>query len=189
LAGPLSSRPLGATKGRMYTARCTRKVLEALHLPAVDNDQIPSTALGDWYVNFIHTRKHRLVHFVSDRSLLSVIVPVKTLKTALDRHVTSLNDLLATLGVNTTLIRRELSEMAEREVAKTRSRSVLASMRDLSLNARWILEQTPDITPSELSIELSQVPCGPLEIPIPAEATIALIKERHSGTAEGVRVA
>ena len=78
---------LGATRGYMYTARCTRKVLQALHLPATTQDRPPSTALGDWYVNFIHTRNHRLVHFLSDRALLSVIVPVKTLKTSLDRHI------------------------------------------------------------------------------------------------------
>jgi hypothetical protein len=171
----------------MYTARCPRKVLDALDLPAVDSAQTPSTALGDWYVNFIHTRKHRLVHFVSDRSLLSVVVPVKTLRTALDRHVLSLPDLLDALGIAPAMIHAEMGEMQQRVVAKTRSKSVLASTRDLALNARWILERSPGISPAEVSLELSQVPCGPLEMRFPAEAAMALLAARHSSTSEAVR--
>jgi hypothetical protein len=171
----------------MYTDRCTGKVLEALQLPAVDSDQSPSTALGDWYVNFIHTRKHRLVHFVSDRSLLSVVVPVKTLKTALDRHVLSLGDLLGALGAKPTVIRAEMAEMEQRAVAKTRSRNVLASMRDLALSARWILERTPRINLAEVSLELSQIPCGPLGMRFPAEVAMALLLEHHTRGSEGLR--
>jgi len=171
----------------MYTARCTHKVLQALNLPPAARDQPPSTALGDWYVNFIHTRNHRIVHFVSDRSLLSIVVPVKTLKTALDRHIALLHDLLENLGVNPAVVQAEIDEMSERAIAKARSRSVLASMRDLALTARSILEQTPRISSLELSRELSQVPCGPLPMAFPAEEAIVLLLKRHSGPAGGVR--
>jgi hypothetical protein len=171
----------------MYTARCTSRVLEALGLPAVDSAQSPSTALGDWHVDFIHTRMHRLVHFVSDRSLLSVVVPVKTLKTALDRHVLSLRELLGALGVKPAMIQAETGEMEQRAVASTRSQSVLASMGDLAIHARCILEQTPSINYVELSLELAQVPCGPLGMRVPAEASIGLLLARHSSPAQGER--
>jgi len=171
----------------MYTARCTRKVLRAMHLPAAAQDEPPSTALGDWYVNFINMQNLRLVHFVSERSLLSVVVPVRTLKTALDRHIASLHDLLEDLGVHAAIIQAELHEMNERAVANTQSRSVLASMRDLALNARWIHAKTPRASPLEISQELAQVPCGPLAMAFPAEAAIALLLERHSNPTEIVR--
>jgi hypothetical protein len=171
----------------MYTARCTHKVLRAMRLPAAAEDQPPSTALGDWYVNFINTRNVRLVHFVSDRSLLSVVVPVRTLKTVLDRHIPSLHDLLQDLGVHPAIIQAEFDEMRLRAVAKTKSRSVLASMRDLALNARWILARTPGASPLEISLELAQVPCGPLAMAFPAEAAISLLLERHSNQSENVR--
>ena len=171
----------------MYTARCTRKVLQALHLPAAAQERPPSTALGDWYVNFIHTRNHRLVHFVSDRSLLSVVVPVKTLKTALDRHIDSLRELLDDMGVNPAIVQAEMAEMGERAVATTMSRSVLASMRDLALNARWTLEQAPRISCLELSRELSQIPCGPLEMAFPSEVAIRLLLKRHSSPGHSLR--
>jgi hypothetical protein len=166
----------------MYTARCTRKVLDALHLPAAAQDRPPSTALGDWYVNFINLRNHRFVHFVSDRSLLSVVVRVKTLKTALDSHIGALHDLLDDLGVPQPIVQAELQEMSQRAVAKTKSGSVLASMRDLASNVRWILAEAPSATPLEISRELSQVPCGPLALVFPDAAAIALLRERHSKT-------
>jgi hypothetical protein len=171
----------------MYTARCTPYVLEALHLPVADSDQNPSTALGDWYVDFIHTRKHRLVHFVSDRSFFSVVLPVKTLKTALERHVLSLRDLLGALAVRHTIVQSEMAEMEQRAVGNARSQSVLASMHDLALNARSILERTPSISPAELSLELSQIPCGPLGTRLPAEAAMALLLERHSRESVSLR--
>ena len=171
----------------MYTARCTRKVLQAMHLPAATQDQPPSTALGDWYVNFINMRNHRLVHFLSDRSLLSVLVPVRTLKTALDRHIPSLHDLLEDLGFPPAIIQAELDEMRQRAVAKAQSRSVLASMRDLALSARWAFAKAPSASPLEISYELAQVPCGPLAMAFPAEVAIGLLLKRHSNPTEGVR--
>jgi len=153
-----------------------------MHLPAAAQGQPPSTALGDWYVNFINLRNHRLVHFVSDRSLLSVVIRVTTLKTALDRHIAALHDLLADLGVPPAIVQAELGEMRQRAVAKTQSRSVLASMRDLALNVRWILADAPRATPLEISRELAQVPCGPLAVAFPAEAAISLLLNRHSRT-------
>jgi hypothetical protein len=162
----------------MYTTRCTRKVLTALQVPSVDSNEMPSTALGDWYVNFIHMRKHRLVHFLSDRSLLSVLVPVKTLKTALDRHVLGLAKLLEAMGLDASVVHAELAEMKQRTVAKTRSPSVLGSMSDLALNARWMLEHRPTASLTQVSLELSRVPCGPLSMAVPAEVAIGLLLER-----------
>jgi hypothetical protein len=141
---------------------------------------MPTTALGDWYVNFIHMRRHRLVHFLSDRSLLSVLVPVKTLKTVLDRHVVELGELLYSMGLDASVVRAELAAMNNRSVAKTNSSSILGSMRDLSLNARWILEHTPTLSLTQVSLELSRVPCGPLGMAMPEEAAIELLLERHS---------
>ena len=171
----------------MYTARCTRKVLQAMHMPAAVQEEPPSTALGDWYVNFINMRNHRLVHFVSDRSLLSVLVRVRTLKTALDRHIASLHDLLEELGVPPAIIQAELDEMRQRAVAKTQSRSVLASMRDLALSARWILAKAPRASPLEISHELARVPCGPLAMAFPAEVAIGLLLKRHSNPTADLR--
>ena len=164
----------------MYTARCTPTVLQALHLPDAAQGQPPSTALGDWYVDFINLRDHRLVLFVSDRSLLPVVVPVKTLKTALDRHIASLHDLLQDLGVPPPIIRAELDEMEERRVAKTQSRSVLASMGDLALKVRWILAEAPGATPPEISNDLARIQSGPPAMTYPAEVAIGLLLKRHS---------
>jgi len=171
----------------MYTARCSGEVLQALHLSAAAQDQPPSTALGDWYVDFINMRSHRLVHFLSDRSLLSVVVPVKTLKTALDRHIASLHDLLEHLAIPPAIIRAELDEMRERAVGKTQSPSVLASMRELAINVRRILAEAPRASALEISRELARVRSGPSPIAFPAEVAIGLLLKRHSSPTERMR--
>jgi hypothetical protein len=91
------------------------------------------------------------------------------------------------LGVPPAIIQSELDEMKDRAVAKTHSRSILASMRDLSLNARWILAQAPSASPLEVSSQLAMVPCGPLAMAFPAEEAIALLLKRHADSAEGLR--
>jgi hypothetical protein len=164
----------------MYTARCTPRVLEALHLPVAENDQDSTTALGDWYVDFIQTRKHRLVHFVSDRSLLSVVVPVKTLTTALDRHVAGVASLLAALNLEPAVVEAEIAQMHQRGLGNARSQSVLASMLDLANRARSTLESAPSIAPEELSFQLGQVPLDPLAMRTPAQAATTLLRERYS---------
>ncbi len=155
--------------------------------PRWRRNQPPSTALGDWYVDFIHTRNHRLVHFVSDRSFLSVVVPVRTLKTALDRHLASLCDLLEKLDVPPTIIQSEMDEMRQRAVARTQSPSVLALAGDIGLRARGILEQEPRASPLELSLQLGRASIGPPATAPPAEAAIALLLKRHSIAREGLR--
>jgi hypothetical protein len=171
----------------MYTARCTNEVLQALHLPAAAQDQPPSTALGDWYVDFINMRDHRLVLFVSDRSLLSVVVPVKTLKTALDRHIASLHNLLGDLAVPRAIIQAELDEMGERALGKSQSSSVFASMRELATNVRRILTEAHHASPLEVSRELARTPLGASPAALPADLAIGLLLNRHSNPNRGVR--
>ena len=78
----------------MYTVRCTRKLLRRMGTDISHEELVPSTALGDWYANQLNVGSIRLVHFMSDRSLLSVILPFKTIKTVTERHLVALRDLL-----------------------------------------------------------------------------------------------
>jgi hypothetical protein len=132
-------------------------------------------------------RDHRLVHFVSDRSLLSVVVPVKTLKTVLDRHIASLDDLLCDLAVPPAIVKAELDEMRDRAVGSTQSSNVLASVRELAMNVRRILAGAPRASPLEVSRELARTPLGPSPIASPADVAIGLLLKRHSDPTRGMR--
>ena len=163
----------------MYTVRCTRRLLRRMRADISHEELVPSTALGDWYANQLNVGSIRLVHFMSDRSLLSVIVPFKTVKTVTDRHIVALRELLEELGLDPSLIGAELNEMQSRSIGKTQSRSALGSMRDLAINAWWFIDRNPQASMLEIAYQLAEVPCGPLGMAYPREVAATLMVERH----------
>jgi len=52
-------------------------------------------------------------------------------------------------------------------------------MRDLALNAWWIIESNPQTSMLEIAYQLAEVPCGPLGMAYPREVATALLVERH----------
>jgi len=173
----------------MYTIRCTRKLLRALKLPLTADEERTTTALGDWYANLIYFGKLRLVHFLSDRSLLSVIIPLKPGRTAFDRHRLALAQLLGGLQILPAIIEAELAEMAAYSVAPTASRSVLGSMRTLSLDTKWIIQSRPEATFDQISLELAGVPCLTLPTHFPDKTAKELLEQRHPNHSSHVRSA
>ena len=61
----------------MVVVRGTQKMLRRVSRESLDEPARSSTVLGDWYANLLFTRRARLVLLVSDRSLLSVLFPVR----------------------------------------------------------------------------------------------------------------
>ena len=83
--------------------------------------------------------------------------------------------MLDALGVQQAIIDAELAEMRDVTFAKTSSRSVLGTMNDYQLHSdasRW---QAPHASMLDLSLELANVPCGPLEYAQPMELAVAML--------------
>ena len=152
-------------------------MLRRLSRQAVDEPARSSTVLGDWYGNLLFTRHSKLVLLVSERSLLSVPLPVRDCVNFVPRFRSAVGNVLAAVGVSAGPVAAELGEMENVEFARTISRSVLGSMNDLADQARWLLGERPDITVRDLALELSQVPCGPIGYRHPGEFAAALLQE------------
>ena len=60
----------------MITLRCTHKLRKHLEISPVAQTVPPTAALGDWYANLIPTVAGDLIIFVSEKSLLTVALPV-----------------------------------------------------------------------------------------------------------------
>ena len=159
----------------MVLVRGTQKLLMRLKRHGVDAMAESTTALGDWYGNVFFTRRARLVFLVSDRSLLSVFVPARDWPNFSSHFRSSVSDVLQGLGIPEIALAAELREMEEVKFGRTASRTVLGSMIDLAYQARWELEEQPDITLPELAIKLSRVPCGPIGMAYPREVAAALL--------------
>ena len=69
----------------MVTLRCTRKLLARLRASPEPEDVAPTTKLGDWYANLLYAPGGQAVLFVSERSLLPIVVPAKEARALVDR--------------------------------------------------------------------------------------------------------
>jgi hypothetical protein len=139
----------------------TRKLLERVGTPNVSPDERSTTALGSWYANVWFWRPY-VALFVSEATLLPVLVPLAPASSVVQRFGAALEEVLKAHGVAHTFIDGELAEMAEHRLAKTASRSVLGIMNEFAYLAEHHPVRGPDLDLMALSLELSEVPCSPL---------------------------
>lgn len=157
----------------MFTLRCTGKLLGRLGTAPSAVAEPPTTALGDWYATLIHAPRVQVVLLVSERTLLPIVVPAKEARTLLPRFRLALADMLHRLGVRPSIIDREIQEMGDVVVGKTRSRTVLGSMNDFIRMTKF--HPWPPRSLPELSLELACAPCGPIGMESPDRFTRDLL--------------
>jgi len=170
----------------MMALKCTRKLLDLLGGVTTDDPRSPTNALGDWYANRIPTVAGELIVFASERTLLSVAVPIKMMDVLLPAFVTRVYSLLVMIGVSEVIAARECAEMPPIALAKTSSRSILASMNDIShgyqaFAQRPIASGPPGL--SEAELKMSERLHRPLDYVRPAELARRRLAERY-GSAE-----
>ena len=124
----------------MVTIRCTQKLLRRVS-PAA-SIAAPTTRLGDWYANILFARPEQLVLCVSERSLLSVVVPARPAAALPMRLAQSLGEVLARLDVAPVHIANEQREMKSFAFGRTNNRRVLGTLNELMFNCLGISEIT-----------------------------------------------
>jgi len=159
----------------MFSFRCTRKLIKRLGAPVVLQPQSATTRLGDWYGNTFFVLHHRLMMFVSEKSLLPVFMPLKERAKLLPNFRSRLSTLLLYLGVEEQNVLRELAEMNDAIVAKTASPSVLGSMNDFTLNAKDLFWRYEGFSLLDLELWLAETPCGPLNYRSPDQVAPELL--------------
>jgi hypothetical protein len=164
----------------MFTFRCTQKLIKRLGLSVISTPPNPTTKLGDWYGNVLFIKHHLLMRFVSDRSLLPVIMPIRERQNLLSNFRTRLSTLLLQLEVEERLVSGELNRMEEAVIAPTASPSVLGSMNDFTQNAKVYFQMHDDFRLLDLELWLAEAPCGPLGYRSPNQVAPVLLA-RGSG--------
>ena len=147
---------------RMVIVRATRKLLQRLGArPRIDIEQ-STTLLGDWYATVLPWRPRQAGLFVSERTLLPVLMPLAPAATLLDRFPAHLSQVLARHDVDAATVAKECIDTTDYQVAATASRSVVGSMNEFAFLAERYRQDAPDVDLTDLSVRLSSVPCGPL---------------------------
>lgn len=137
----------------MFTLRCTRKLLNRMGAGPSSEIVEPSTVLGDWYANLLHARPQQLVIAMSERSLLSVLVPARGAGEIGHRIRDAVGELLVAIGVPAALAAQETSAMEEIRIGATASRSVLGCMNDAVVQLRACPRGRRGVMPPLLELE------------------------------------
>lgn len=121
----------------MLTIRCTRVVLTRLHLTGRLPEPPRSTgALGDWYLHLVRFGSKQFALATSERSLLTVLLPARELRTRLVPNLrASVCTLLEMLSLPHATIQCEIAAMEPVAFGRATNRRVLGSMNDLAFQA------------------------------------------------------
>ena len=158
----------------MLNLRCTQKLLQRLKVEPEQDKETSTTKLGDWHANLIYTTPE-LILFMSEKTLLPVLVAAKPIDTLLPRFRAALREVLTSLKVPEETIAQEESAMTQVRFKKTINRSVLGTMAEFSQMLESYAEDKRSLL--ELSLSLADTPCSALkkEPPYPDRATAQLL--------------
>ncbi|MDO9545566.1 MAG: hypothetical protein Q7J07_02310, partial [Pelolinea sp.] len=91
----------------MITFRCTKKLRKYLGIVPIENVQPPTASLGDWYANLIPTFAGDLILFISEKSLLTVAIPIWEFDRLVPLFRIRVANLLWMIGIPQKIIVRE----------------------------------------------------------------------------------
>jgi hypothetical protein len=157
----------------MFTMRCTRVLLKRLKASPSPSPPAPTTKLGDWYANLLHTRPHQLILCVSEKTLLPVVMAATGPEPVEVRLTARVGEMLRVMGLSETVVAAELADMAEAAISTTASRTVLGSMNDFAFMLDSHLRHGDTLMAAALG--LSEAPCSPIDMRSPRMATIELL--------------
>jgi len=157
------------------TLNCTKRLTKRLPFPVVEKLQPDTNKLGPWCANAFNVGRAQLIIMTNERSLLSVLIPFKEIRSVHGRFLLSLEDLFFSIGLSSDHIQGELSEMKVVQFNNNTNRRTLGSMNDFVNGIKGVLQVRPDESLQELTVELSKVPCAPLRYGYPREAVLDIL--------------
>jgi hypothetical protein len=161
----------------MLVLRCTQKLLvrlkQADNLPAVES----TTRLGDWYGNILQVGRRQHLLFISERSRLPVVIPIREGKRLAEVFPDAVCAVLGHVGIAAADIADERSRTSRIAFGRTRNRSLLGTLNDFGLMAQSVdARRTEPESPEELMRFLAQTPILPLDGANPIALTQAVFR-------------
>jgi hypothetical protein len=142
----------------VLVVRGTKKFLDRLGRPEPE-PPVSTTVLGDWYATVLFW-KPQVALFVNEPTLLPVLLPLAPARTLLGRVAECVELALSFHGLSGSFIATEVDEMRQTTLARTANRSVIGMLNEFAFLAeQW---RPATVTLLDLSLRLSDVPCGPL---------------------------
>ena len=163
----------------MVVLRCTQKVLVRLKQVGDLSSEESTTRLGDWYGNLLRIGRRQHLLFISERSRLPVVLPIRDAKRLSDVFPDAVCDVLANVGVTAADIAEQRSRMSDLAFGRTRNRSLLGTLNDFAFMAQSVdARRAEPESPEELMQFLSQTPILPRDGASPIELTRAVFQHK-----------
>ena len=145
----------------MLIVRMTKKLLQRLGPPNLQQGEHSTTLLGEWYATALFW-KPQLVLLVNEATLLPVLMPLAPARTAPARIGQRIAAVLAAHRTPTAIIDDERLQMRDCRIGNTANRSVVGVMTEFSRLAEVYrgAGTSQDLLP--LAMRLASTPCGPL---------------------------
>ncbi len=141
----------------MVALRCTQRLLRRLRADGVTkNPGEAGNALGHWYANVLTFNRRPLVLAISERSLLSVVLPGAPFSSLATRFPPALAQLLHAMGVSENLVAAEVASMSPLTIAATASRQLLGCLNQYGWELTVHFHYEPQATLMERQLWLSE---------------------------------
>jgi hypothetical protein len=166
----------------MITLRCTQKLQKYLGIFPVDLPEPSTAVLGDWCVNLIPTFSGDLIVFLSEKTLLTVAIPIWEANNLVPMFRKRVANLLGMIGVYPKDIANEIRHFDQVQYSKTANRSALGSLNDFAWHYQVLGEQArskSDLSLSKAELKFSQIPCKPLDYRFPSEVAKELLSAKR----------
>ena len=158
----------------MVLLRCTQRLLARLKQTDNLSDAESSTKLGDWYGNVLQLGRRQYFLFVSERTRLPVVIPIREARHLATVFPDTVCAVLAAVGVPAMDIAEERARMSEMVFGRTKNRSLLGTMTDYTFMAQHVdARRAEPETPVELMHFPARTPILPLNGDRPVGLTLA----------------
>ena len=163
----------GTLSRTMVVLRCTQQLLHRLRR-ADDGPAVKSTTtLGDWCGNLIRMGNRHVLLFISERSRLPVLIPIRQANKLRTVLPDAMSYMLAWMRVPEEVIAKEREQMSEVAFGRTNSRSLLGTMNDFSFGVRVHFMTSRTESLEDIARELAKTPIMPLKGECPIDLTRA----------------
>jgi hypothetical protein len=120
----------------MVVLRCTQQLLFRLKQLGEEPRVRSTTRLGDWHGNLLRMGNRHAALFISERSRLPVLIPIREASRLRMTFPDAVGLALAALGVPVDAVEQERLQVSEVALGRTSSRSLPGSLTDFSFSAR-----------------------------------------------------
>jgi hypothetical protein len=163
----------------LVALRCTQRLLRRLRVDHPPEARGAATnALGHWYANVLTINRSPLVLAISERSLLSVILPGAPFNSLTTRFPQALAHLLHALNVPGDQVAVEVASMSPLAVAATGSRQLLGCLTQYAFELSVHFEDAPQASLMDRQLWLSENISSTIRYSVPHELARELLAAR-----------